>query len=355
MADVILPEATDLESLQLSRIGGTGSGEQFWHPQGWAIRQPVVPAAGETMDMSDIATEMARRTGLLRGYNEAINRGSAATPLKTASFDYSLATDIAHDAATIWDAVAKAASHELSGGEEGHGIDWFREHGFMLREFPQLDWYLYPEMKRQGLRFELHYQERIKRHGEQLARRLHETGIAWWDRQLEEYAALPGYKRFADIWTHYATEVGRDPEEFPFWALTARSMQFAWGANVGLPLINEMAQNVAGHDGIIINRSAARRLGIEQGDAVIIESASGCTRGRATLREGIRPDTVLMIGQFDHWATPYAKDLGLASLNSVTPLALSLTDATGSGADLIRVSLRRDPGGSGGPATRKIA
>jgi len=180
---------------------------------------------------------------------------------------------------------------------------------------------------------------------------MHEIGIEWWDKQLEEYEALPGYKRFPDLWTNYAREVGRDPAEFPFWALTARSMQYAWGANVGLPLIHEVAQNVAGHDGIIINRTTARRLGIANGDPVVLASASGETRGRATLREGIRPDTVLLVGQFDHWATPYAKDLGLGSLNSVTPLALSLTDATGSGADLIRVSLRKD--GPGEAAARR--
>ena len=345
MADVLLPEATDIESLQLSRIGGTGSGEQFWHHQGWAIRQPAVAPAGECMDMTDIATELARRTGILRRYNEAINRGSAATALKTEAYDYSLDPEVPHKAEKIWDAVAKAASHQLSEGKEVHGIDWFREHGFMLREFPQLDWYLYPEMKQQGLRFELPYQERIKRHGAQLARRLHEIGIQWWNHQLEEYEALPGYKRFPDIWTDYAREVGRDPAEFPFWALTARSMQYAWGANVGLPLIHEVAQNVAGHDGIIINRTTARRLGIADGDPVVLASVSGETRGRATLREGIRPDTVLLVGQFDHWATPYAKDLGLGSLNSLTPLALSLTDATGSGADLFRVSVRKDSSG----------
>ncbi len=62
------------------------------------------------------------------------------------------------------------------------------------------------------------------------------------------------------------------------------------------------------------------------------------------LREGIRPDTVLLLGQFDHWSTPYAKDLDLASLNTVTPLALSLTDNTGSGADLMRVRVTKDDG-----------
>jgi phenylacetyl-CoA:acceptor oxidoreductase len=342
MADVLLPDATDIESLQLSRIGGTGSGEQFWHHQGWAIRQPAVQPAGDCMDMTDIATELARRTGLLSKYNEAVNRGAAAIALKGDGYDYALDPEVAHKGEVIWDAVAKAASHQLTDGQEVHGIDWFREHGFMIRPFPQLDWYLYPELKRQGLRFELPYQERIKRHGAQLARRLHEVGIEWWDHQLEEYEALPSYKRFPDIWAGYAREVGRNPEEFPFWAITARSMQYAWGANVGLPLIHEIAQNVAGHDGVIINRATARRMGIANGDLVVITSPSGRTRGRATLREGIRPDTILLIGQFDHWATPYAKDLGLGSLNSLTPLALSLTDATGSGADLIRVSLHKE-------------
>ena len=39
---------------------------------------------------------------------------------------------------------------------------------------------------------------------------------------------------------------------------------------------------------------------------MIIESATGITKGFAELREGIRPDTIVMIGQFDHWKTPVA-------------------------------------------------
>jgi phenylacetyl-CoA:acceptor oxidoreductase len=152
---------------------------------------------------------------------------------------------------------------------------------------------------------------------------------------------LPVWERFPDIWIEYAREYGQDPGAFPFWALTARSMQYSWGANVGLPLINEVAQNIAGHRGVIINRSAARRLGIAEGDEVQIESVSGITSGAAVLREGIRPDTVLMIGQFDHWKTPYARDLKLPSLNSITDLSLKLTDGTGSGADVMRVRVAK--------------
>ena len=342
MADVLLPEAGDIESLQLSRLGGTGSGENFWWHEGWAVRQPAVQPAGECMDMTDIGTELAKRIGILSQYNEAINRGSAGMRLTGKGFDYALDPEREYGHEEIWDAVAKAASHDLTNGEEVVGIDYFKEHGFLLRPFSQLEWYLQPRLKDQGLRFEIPFQERIKRHGAQLRERLHESGIEWWDHQLTEYEPFPGYERFSDIWTNYATEVGRDPDEFPFWALTSRSMQYAWGANVGIPLIREMAENVSGHNGVVINRTRARELDIKDGDPITVESAAGTTSSRAVLREGIRPDTVLMIGQFDHWATPVAKDFNMASLNTITALSLSLTDATGSGADLMRVAVRKE-------------
>jgi phenylacetyl-CoA:acceptor oxidoreductase len=344
MADILLPEATDLEGLQIIQVGGTKFIENFWDHHGWAIRQPVADAGVDCRDMTDIATELARRTQLLEPYNEAINRGAAGVALRGAGYDYALPRGEVHDRETIWDRVAQAASHGLSEGREVHGLDWFKENGVMLAPFSRGEWYLYPRLKELGLRFEMPYQERIKRHGTQLAHRLHEIGVAWWDKQLREYEPLPSYEPFPDIYANYAREVGRDPNDFPLWALTARSMQYSWGANVGIPLINEVAQNIAGHKGVIVHTGTAHKLGIKDGDAVVLESVAGVTRGRAVLRQGIRPDTVLMIGQFDHWATPFAKDLKLPSLNSLTPLALSLTDATGSGADLVRVRLARDTG-----------
>ena len=79
---------------------------------------------------------------------------------------------------------------------------------------------------------------------------------------------------------------------------------------------------------------------------MVLESVSGITKGYAVLREGIRPDTVVMIGQFDHWKTPVAKDLNLASLNSLTSLSLKLTDSTGSGSDIAKVKISRGHGPS---------
>jgi phenylacetyl-CoA:acceptor oxidoreductase len=130
-------------------------------------------------------------------------------------------------------------------------------------------------------------------------------------------------------------------EDYPFWIITARSMQYAWGGNVGIPLMRELAENVAGHGGIVMNSATAERLGISDGDLVEVRSPLNHTNGRVLLCEGIRPDTLLMIGQFDHWATPVAKDFDAPSMNALMPMLLELTDATGSSADLVKGKVTR--------------
>ncbi len=341
MADILLPDATDLESLQLIRIGGSKYVEQFWEREGFALRQPVIAPRGESRDFTDIATELARRTGLLEPYNAAINRGAAGLPLKGEGWDFSLDPARAHACDEIWDAVCRAASAELTDGKHTHGLDWWKAHGLATKPFSRLDWYLYPTLVAHGLRFELPYQERLYRVGQELGNRLHEHGMQWWDKQLAEYQALPAWKDFPNEWKRALVETAGAAEEFPFWLLTARSMQYAWGANVGIQLIKEVADNVAGHCGVIINARRAAELGIADGDAVEIATPKRSARGRAVLRQGIRPDTLLLLGQFDHWATPFARDLGVPSLNTLAPMSMALTDATGSGADILRVAIRR--------------
>ena len=80
-----------------------------------------------------------------------------------------------------------------------------------------------------------------------------------------------------------------------------------------------------------------------KGPAIMVEIATPqrAVRGRAVVRQGIRPDTLLLLGQFDHWATPVAKDFGVPSLNALATMSLDLTDATGSGADIVRVALAK--------------
>jgi phenylacetyl-CoA:acceptor oxidoreductase len=341
-ADLLLPEATDLESYQLYRIGATKYIENYWNYRGFALRQPVVSPPYNTRDLTDIATELAARTGLLKEYTEAINRGAGiGVPLRTPLYDRQLDPGTPHGSAEIWDRACRAATLSLTEGKEECGLDWFQEHGAYLVPFPTLQWYLHPVIVARGLRYELPYQERIKRVGEELRARLHEQGIHWWDSQLEEYQALPPWKDFPDIWASIARRYDKRPEEYPLWLLTSRSMQYAWGSNVSLPVIADVARHVQGHFGVMLNRGAAARLGIRDGDEIWIESPIGRTKGHAVLREGVRPDVVVALQQFGHWATPFARDLGMPNLNQVASMDLALTDATGSGADLVPVAVRK--------------
>jgi len=336
-ADVLLPDASDLEGLQLIRIGGTKYIEQFWDHEGFALRQPMIAPRGRARDFTDIATELAVRTGLLDKYYGAINKGALGVPLK----EFSLNGPELRSRDEIWDSVCKAASAELTDGADAHGLDWWKEKGYATRPFPRTAWYLFPTLAAQGLRFEMPYQERLLRVGRELGKRLHERGMRWWDKQLAEYQALPAWKDFPGEWESALAAMGGAGADYPFWLLTSRSMQYAWGGNVGMQLVKEVADNVAGHGGVILNAAKARELHIREGEWVRIATPQKEVRARAVLREGIRPDTLLLLGQFGHWATPVAKDFEMPSMNPLVPMSLELTDATGSGADLVRVSLRK--------------
>ena len=347
MADLLLPERIDIESTQLIRIGGTKFMEAFWDCEGVALRQPAVEPQGDTMDFTDIATELATRVGILDRYNKSIDRGAAGVPLAGETWDFGLDEETAYASEDIWDRACKAASAELTDGEASDGLDWYKEHGFRTRPISKLVWYLYPELVEQGLRFEMPFQEQLTRVGRQLANRLHERQISWWDEQLKEYQALPPWKDFPGIWERAAAG-GAEPEgdgsAYPFWLLTSRYMQYAWGGNVGIQLMEEVSRNLRGHRGVVMNAGRAREMGIADGERVRVTSQLRSTEGKVVLRQGIRPDTVLMLGQFDHWATPYAKDFDAPSLNTITPMALELTDSTGSSSDLVKVGIERITG-----------
>jgi phenylacetyl-CoA:acceptor oxidoreductase len=341
MADILLPEATDLESLQLIRLGRTKYIEQYWDHQGFILRQPVVDPQGDTRDFTWISTELARRVGILGEYNSAINRGAGSVPLKGEGFDFTLDPAVPHEVDEIWDAACKAATAELSGSADVRDLAWFRENGFYSKPWSRRGWYLTPKLVELGLRYELPYQERLTRSGRELERRLHEQGIHWWDNQLTEYQFLPAWHDMPGLWEKALVNQGAKPEDFPYWLLTTKSMQFHASGNASIQLMDELSQNVRGHRGVVMNTRTAEQLGIGEGDLVDIVSTVRTTRGPAILNQGIRPDTLLIVGQFDHWATPYAKDIKAPSLNTVAPMSLELTDATGSGSDVVRVALRK--------------
>lgn len=351
MADILLPEASDLESTQLVPIGGAKFVEQFWEHQGVALRQKAVEPQGEARDFTWITTELCRRTGLLEKYNAAINRGAIGAPLKGANYDFSLPTDVPHDPEIIWDAICKSSTAAMTDGQDVKDLAWMKQHGFFVVPYKRVDWYLTPELEAQGLRYELPYQERLMRVGEELRRRLHERDIHWWDDQLSEYQAIPEWHDVANRWVKAVERAGKNPDDYPFWGITTKTMIYSAGNNSGIPLMNEVGRNVRGHGGIIMNANAAARLGIKPDDLIEVRSIVGATRGRAVLIQGCQPDTIVIPGQHEHWKTPVAKDFHYPSLNTVTQMSMELTDATGSGADVVRVAVRK----VSGPEDRRSA
>jgi phenylacetyl-CoA:acceptor oxidoreductase len=342
MADILLPDRTDLEGLQLIRVGGTKYVEQFWDYQGFALRQPVVEAQGDAKDFSWVATELAQRTGVLEKYNKAINKGAAGVPLTGENYDFSLDTQSPHSVETIWDASCRAASAELTDGQNTDGLDYYQEHGYRLIPFPRSKWYLTHILEDKGLRYELPYQERLTRIGNELGRRLHNKGINWWDKQLEEYEVMPTWKDFPGMWEQALEKNFKvNIADYPFWLVTTRSMQYSWGSNAGIQIMREVAKNIKGHGGLVININRARDIGLQDGDRVEIRSPLSATNGYVITSQGIRPDTLLLVGQFDHWATPLAKEFEMPSMNKLVPMLLDLTDSTGSGADLTRVMVTK--------------
>jgi len=236
--------------------------------------------------------------------------------------------------------------------KEEHGLEWFKQSGGWFHPFPKIGegelhgnfyvrpWYLFPLMREKGIRFELPYQERLKRIGEQLGARLHEKGIYWWDSQVEEYRALIEWhdtSKYLDEVT--VKRLGKNPEDYPLWLLDTHSMQYAWSGNVSVPLMHEASSHVLGNTWVQMNRKTAEKLGIKDEDEIWIESPYARVKGKVKLREGIRPDCVLTTQMYGQWATPFAKNLGIPNLNHVAPTFVELTDEGGGSKNHVKVKV----------------
>ena len=196
-------------------------------------------------------------------------------------------------------------------------------------------------MAAKRLRYEVPYQERLLRVGKELEKRLHEKGVKWWDRQLEEYQALPRWEDFPAIWEQVPVSYGKNAQDYRFWLLTTKSMQFVHGLNAMIPMLIDVSGNVMGHRAVMMNAGVGKKMKLKANDWVWIESPIGRVKGRVLLREGVRPDVLVALGQFGHWVTPVAKDIGMPGMNRLVPITVDTTDGTGSGADLARVAVTK--------------
>ncbi|MFH0913773.1 MAG: molybdopterin-dependent oxidoreductase, partial [Chloroflexota bacterium] len=300
-ADILLPEEVELERYVPCFNNRDACQKKFFL---LAMEQPVVKPLPNIRNVNDILAELAERAGFLNEYNEAMNKIMCLTG------EYQLGPDKRYS----WmESVDRMCQSYTSGR---YDLDWFKKNGALVKPITVEDQYdIHLGMKAQKLRYPIPYMEPVKRTGEELARDLAKVGIDWW--KTEEYTALP---------TYFPSKLEEVPPQYDFYVTTCRCAMFGYGANVGIPWMNEISEHVNGVGDILMNADAAKARGIKEGDEIFVESEVGKVRSKVKLCQGIRPDTLLIAGQFGQWAMPVAKDTGRVTQTTLLPVSYDWTD-----------------------------
>jgi len=313
-ADILLPEHIEFERYE---AGYWVRGALCRKLAGITLRQPAVKPVCNTMDISDILTELADRIGMLREYNMAINGDLYPKSLRdpkaiavTLNDPYKLELDKKY----TWEEIVDRHCKSLTNGT--YDLGSLKKKGALYRRVTVEEQYdVHLRMKAERLRYYIPYAEHVKRTGEELARNLAKVGIDWWP--TSEYVPLPIYM---------PSVIEEEPPEYDFYVTTMRAIQFANALISDMPWLIEVSRHVRGLENILMNSAAAKARGIKDGDEIWVESEVGKVRARVKLCEGIRPDTLAITGQFGQWATPIAKDTGRVSQTPLMPIRASWTD-----------------------------
>jgi phenylacetyl-CoA:acceptor oxidoreductase len=299
-ADVVLPEEIEFERYIPYFNTRNACHKKYFM---LALAQPVVSPVN-TMNINDILMELADRAGFLDEMNAVLSQKTGL------SDEYKLEKGKKY----TWEEVSDRMCKFYTNGV--HDLEWFKKHGALTRSATAEDQYdVHLGMKALKLRYPIPYMEQVKKTGEELGRNLAEKGIHWWP--TEEYTALP---------TYFPSKLEEIPPEYDFYVTTCRPIMFSYGSNLGLPWMNELGEQLPDQTHILMNTDAAEAKGIKDGDAIWVESEVGKVNGKVTLRQGLRPDTLLIAGQFGQWAMPIAKDTGRVTLSTLLPIDPNWTD-----------------------------
>jgi phenylacetyl-CoA:acceptor oxidoreductase len=302
-ADIILPDQLELESLvPIFSIREAGHRKGFMMP----LNQPVVEPLPNIMNVNDVLTELASRAGFLDDFNKQMN--------KVIGFSENDPDKLQQGKKYAWSEVVDKKCKFYTNGTRD--LEWFKKNHILLKPVRVEEQYdIYFNMKAKKLRYPVPYMEVVKRSGDELNRNLIEKDIDWWP--TEEYTALPVY---------FPPVLEDAPPEHDFYVVNCRVAPTSWGANVCLPWVNEIAAQLRGVGNVLMNAKTAKIKGIKDGDEIWIESTTGKIKQKVKLCQGIRPDCLLISGQFGQWAMPIAKETKRASISTLLPISIAWTD-----------------------------
>ena len=280
-ADVVLPSAT-IEKYEGPLSAGDG------YVDAVTLRLPPMDPLFESKGEIDIYLDLTEKMGKLAGeggYIERIN-----SELGLADTEYALPDDTRPEVRDIFDRWAK--SQGLS------GIDFFEENGVWVKgPLSPTKRYGYVSDPPFGGAVHRLYGESLLV-AQQAQRELGADEVYWRD-----YTPFPTYR---------PPTMDGSPPEYEFTLISYKLVEQKQSRTSMVPLLTELS----GDQRLEMNPAPARRLGLEEGDPVTVEShnaLTGETRSLTTtlrLTEGMRPDVVGMPHHFGMWTHPVSKDRG---------------------------------------------
>jgi anaerobic selenocysteine-containing dehydrogenase len=302
-ADMLLPENLEFERYQLYITNKKACHRKYWT---LPLQQPVIKPLYNTMDVNNILIELADRAGFLDEFNIQMN--------KCIGFDEDSPYKLETGKKYKWEEIVDRKCKFHTNGK--YDMEWFKKNGALVRKGSVEEQYdIHFIMKSQKIRYSIPYMEIVEKTGKDLSRNLAEKGIDWWP--TDEYTALP---------TYFPSVIEEAPAEYDFYVVNCRVASTSWGSNVGLPWVNEISAHIKGVGEVLMNTSAAKKRGIKEGDEIWIESPAGKIKQTVRLSQTIRPDSVLISGQFGQWGMPVAKETHRATISTLVPISVAWTD-----------------------------
>ncbi|MFC1926626.1 molybdopterin-dependent oxidoreductase [Chloroflexota bacterium] len=299
-ADLVFPDTSVLESLSIFNSEWyTGN-----HPVGmldhtYHIRQPVVPPMFERRHWPDVLVELVDRLGMHREWNEMLNRmwcnmigcPPAFTP----------------DDRCSWVEINDRLLQNKFGPE--HGLDWFKEHGFITwpKKVEEVYWRPFVNARSSVyMEFLLNQKEAMETICEPRDIKL----------DLAQYTPLPS-------WFEPVIQKVKD-ETYDLYAFTFKEVLHVGSGSHGIPCLAEISDNSPYHYRLLMNTATAKQKDIRNGDVIWVENDRGRrVKGRVLTVEGIHPQCLGMLGGAGNFARgqPLAQGRG-ACFNALLEMDL---------------------------------
>lgn len=276
-ADIVLPDTCFLEELTWFE----GKGQNFNYPYGmddWCyhIVQPIVSPKGERRNFMHVIWDLLDRLG----YRERLNKVLS----DFAGFDdeHRLKPDEKLTEEEIADRTLK-----FWFGPK-HGLEYFRKYGFIRwpKKVEEAYWRYFVDCR---IPVYLEFMIDVK---EKMQKITDEIGLE------VDYTQYSPFISWAPCSIHRV-----DDPEYDLYCFSYRDVLHTGSATMEQPWIDEASQMNPYTYSITMNREAAEKKGVIDGDTVELETVTGRkVRGTVKLMEGHHPQTVAIAAVSGHWA-----------------------------------------------------